>query len=328
MTTKDGITDETTPSDRYVWAVTRHLPAATGSDVASELRGTIQEMVEAEVQAGLDPVEAEKKALTRLGDPDVLARRYAGRPAFLIGPGIYPEYIRLLRLLAWIVLPIAFVGSFLTRALVTDDQWGEALLDSFVLLLGIGVHLAFWTTLAFAVVDRSRPEVDRDKPLTPWTTDHLPTEGPWRQVKALDVGFSALFIVLVIALVVWQFIGVDEDGPGIQVLNPDLWIGWEVLIVGFLVVDLVLQFAVWRAGRWTGTLAAVNVLSNAGGVAVGLWLVQQDLLVVRDLPQRLADVFGGSADWTVSGAVVAVFIVVIPLWDSVDTVRKARQART
>lgn len=327
MKSRENITDTTTPSDRYVWAVTRHLPEGTRSDVASELRGTIQEMIEAEIEAGLDPVEAEKKALTRLGDPDVLARRYDGRPAFLIGPGIYPEYIRLLRLLAWIVLPISFVGSFLTRALVTDDQWGQALLDSFVLLLGVGVHLAFWTTLAFAVVDRSRPEVDRDKPLTPWSTDHLPTEGPWRQVKALDVGFSMLFIVLIIALVVWQFVGVAEDGPGIQVLNPDLWIGWEVLIVAFLVVDLLLQVAVWRAGRWTVTLAAVNVLSNAGSVAVWLWLVQQDLLVVSDLPQRLADRFGGSADWTVSSVALAAIVVIFPLWDSVDTVRKARRAR-
>ena len=327
MNARDTTTNKVTLTDRYVWTVARHLPADTGPDVASELRGTIEEMVEANIQAGTDPAGAEEEALTQLGDPDVLARQYGGQPGFLIGPGIYPEYVRLLKLLLWIVLPVAFVGTFLTRIFATDELWAQVLLDSFLLLLSIGVHLAFWTTLAFAIVDRTRPEADRDKPLNPWSTDQLPTEGPWRQVKAVDLGFSVSFIVLFIALVVWQFRGVGEDGPGIQVLNPDLWIGWEVLIVGFLVIDLVLQFSVWRAGRWTATLAAANMLSNAGAVAVGLWLVQQEQFVVPDLPQRLADVLGGPAEWTVSSPVLAVIVVLFPLWDSVDTVRKARNAR-
>lgn len=326
MNVKDP-TDSVTLTDRYVWTVTRHLPPDTGPDVASELRGTIEEMVEAKIRAGADAAAAEELALTELGDPDVLAREYGGRPGFLIGPGLYPEYVRLLKLLMWIVLPIAFVGTFLTRTFATDERWAQALLDSLLLLLSIGVHVAFWTTVAFAFVDRTRSEADRDKPLNPWSTDQLPTEGPWRQVKAVDFGFSVFFILLVIALVVWQFSGVSADGPGIQVLDPALWIGWKILIVGFLAIDLVLQFAVWHAGRWTATLAAVNVLSNAGAVAVGLWLVQQEQLVVPDLPQRLADEFGGSAEWTVSNPMLAAIVLLFPLWDSVDTVRRARNAR-
>ena len=38
-------------------------------------------------------------ALTELGDPDLLAARYANRPQYLLGPGVFPEWQRLLTLL-------------------------------------------------------------------------------------------------------------------------------------------------------------------------------------------------------------------------------------
>jgi hypothetical protein len=320
--------NRTTLTDRYIWTVTRHLPADTGPDVASELRGTIEDMVESRVEAGADLAEAEQEALTELGDPDALARQYGGRPGYLIGPGIYSEYVRLLKLLAWIVLPTAFIGSFLARTVFGDQEdLPQVLLDSWVLLISVGVHLAFWTTLAFAIIELARPESERDKPLTAWNTDQLPVEGPWRQVRLVDLAFSAFFLLLLIALVVWQFAGVGEDGWGVQVLNPDLWIGWEVLILGFLVVDLALQYAVWRAGRWTPTLAVFNVLANVASVAVLIWLAQRDRLLVPDLPAELNERFGWSADWSVSSGVVVAVLVIFPLWDSIDTVRKARSAR-
>lgn len=319
-------TDKATRSERYVWMVTRHLPAATGPDVAAELRQAIEETVEAKTRAGVDPAEAEETTLTGLGDPDALARKYDGRPGFLIGPGLYPEYVRLLRLLAWVILPTYLIASLLVRGMLTGDGWAQALVDSFVLLPTIGVHLAFWTTLAFAIIDWSRPEASRDEPRTPWSTDQMPTEGPRSRTRALDVGVSVLFIAAFIAVVVWQLTGVGDQGPGIQVLNPDLWLGWEVLIVAPLVVALALHVLVWRAGRWSATLAAVTVLTDASAAAVGLWLVHRDQLLVPDLPRRLAEALGGSADWTVSTPVVALIVVLFPLWDSIATVRKARRA--
>jgi hypothetical protein len=327
MNTQSRSTGLVTLTDRYVWTVTRHLPADSGPDVARELRGTIEEMVEGMVRAGKAPAEAEWEAVDRMGDPDTLARQYGGRANGLIGPGIYPEYVRLLKSLLWVVLPIAFGVAFLSRTWTADERLAQSLIESLLLLLNIGVQLVFWTTVTFAVVDRGRTEAERREPLRPWRTDQLPTEGPWRPVKVADLALSATFFVLIIALMTWQFVGVGRGGPGIQVLNPDLWVGCEIFIVGLLVVDLLLQCAVWRAGRWNATLAAVNVLSNGAMVAVGLWLVHREQLVVADLPQRFAAEFGGSGDWTVSGPLLAALVVLFPLWDSVDTVRKARNAR-
>ena len=72
----------TTLTDRYVWTVTRHLPDDIGPDVARELRATIADAVDARVEAGVEPTTAEGEVLSELGDPDVLARTYGGRPAY------------------------------------------------------------------------------------------------------------------------------------------------------------------------------------------------------------------------------------------------------
>lgn len=315
-------TRSSTLTDRYVWTVTRHLPPDTGPDVARELRGTIADAVDARVGAGVDPVTAEQEAVAELGDPEVLARQFGGRPAYLIGPGTYPAYVRLMRVLPAIVLPLVLVANVTARAATSDDGWGTILLDAFLLVLTTAVHLAFWVTLTFAVIDWTRPEGERERPLSEWKPDQLTTEVPWRSVRLGETLFEAGFALALAALVAWQLGGVGDDG--VQVLNPDIDVVWKVGLVGLLLLDAVLAVVVWRVGRWTATSAAVNVVSNAGAVLLMLWLLARDELLT-DLPQVLGDRFGWSTDWSVSSAVVAVVIVAIAVWDAADSVLKARR---
>ncbi|GGB78733.1 hypothetical protein N798_15380 [Knoellia flava TL1] len=313
----------TTLTDRYVWTVTRHLPADVGPDVARELRATIADAVDARVEAGADPTEAEKEAVAELGDPDVLARQYGGRPAYLIGPGVYPDYVRLMRILPAIVLPLVLVANFAAKAMTTDEGWGAIALDAFLLVLTTAVHLAFWVTLTFAVIEWTRPEAERDRPLSAWTPDQLTADVPWRTVRLGETIFEVGFAVALAALVAWQLGGVG--GNGIQVLNPDIHPVWKVLLVGSFLVDAALALIVWHVGRWTPTSAAVNVVTNAGAAILMLWLLARDELLT-DLPQVLGETFGWSTDWSVSSAAVAVVIVAIAAWDAVESVLKARRS--
>lgn len=313
----------TTLTDRYVWTVTRHLPDDIGPDVARELRATIADAIDAKVEAGVEPATAEGEVLSELGDPDVLARTYGGRPAYLIGPGVYPDYVRLMRILPVIVLPLVLVASFLARVATTEQSWGQVLLDSFLLLLSVGVHLAFWVTLTFAIIEWSRPEAERDRPLSEWRPDQLTTEVPWRSVGLGETVASVVFSLAMAALVAWQFAGVSSDA--VQVLNPDVDLIWKAALVGLFVVDAVLALVVWRVGRWTPTLAAVNVASNAAAAILLLWLLSRDELLT-DLPTVLGERFGWSTDWSVPSALVAAVIVVITVWDGLEAVVKARRS--
>ncbi|MFW5473429.1 permease prefix domain 1-containing protein [Knoellia sp. CPCC 206450] len=313
----------TTLTDRYVWTVTRHLPADVGPDVARELRATIADAVDARVEAGAEPSTAEKEAVAELGDPDVLARQYGGRPAYLIGPGVYPDYVRLMRVLPAIVLPLVLVANLAAKAATTDEGWGPILLDAFLLVLTTAVHLAFWVTLTFAVIEWTRPEAERDRPLNAWTPDQLTADVPWRTVKPGETIFEVGFAVALAALVTWQLGGVGDNG--IQVLNPDMHPVWKVLLIGWFLVDVAVALLVWRVGRWTPSFAALNVVTNAGAAILVLWLLARDELLT-DLPQVLGEKFGWSTDWSVSAAAVGAVIVAIAAWDAVESVLKARRS--
>jgi hypothetical protein len=317
------MTTKTTLTDRYVWTVTRHLPDDIGPDVAQELRGTIADAIDGKVDAGAEPADAEQEAIAELGDPDALARQYGGRPNYLIGPGMYPDYLRLMRLLPPIVLPIVLVANLIGRLTASDDNWGAILLDSWVVVLTVAVHLGFWVTLTFALIEWHRPETERDRPLSDWKPDQLTTEVPWRKVGLTETIFSAGFAFVLAAIVAWQFNGVSGDA--VQVLNPNLKLVWEIALVALLALDGLLALMVWRVGRWTPALAALNVATNAASATLLVWLLSRGELLT-DLPTVLGERFGWSTDWAVPTTLVAAGIVFVSLWECVESVVKTRRS--
>ena len=108
----------TSLTERYVWTVTRQLPPETGPDVGRELRGAIEESVEARVAAGEDPEAAERETILGLGDPDVLAREYGGRdevvdtwsPEELADPAERARRVSVTEMIAEVVLTVVLIA--------------------------------------------------------------------------------------------------------------------------------------------------------------------------------------------------------------------------
>ncbi len=316
----------TTMTDRYVWAVSRQLPAETGPDVARELRVTLAEAVEDRVAAGADPDEAERAAVAELGDPDVLAREYGGRPDHLIGPSLYPSWVRLAKLLLTVVLPIA-VAATVGLQLLTDDRSVWAVLGSGAgLAVNLVVHLLFWSALVFAVVERHGSPAERDSLVSEWGPDDLADpDAPWRRAGFLDLAGDVVFGVAVTLLVLWQLAGVGAHG--VQVLDPDLAPGWKVVVVGLLVAEVAVTVGVWALGRWSIPLSVLHALINAV-LAVVLVLLLVRGVLLTDLPQVLGQKFGWETDWSISTSAVAAGIIIVCGWDvATSLVRVARGVR-
>ena len=270
-------TTETTLTDRYVYAVTRSLPESQRADIEKELRASIADAIEARIDAGEQPAAAEKAALNDLGDPMRLASEYADRPMWLIGPKYYFDWIRLLKLLFAIVLPIVFAVFFIIGFI--QGGVGQAFGGAFSIIFTVGVHLAFWPTLIFALVERhGKPNRSGTRNELPdWSIDLLPELPDLKRRPALsDLIATVIFSLAFIVAIVWQqnnSVFQDGEGRAIPILNPDLWAFWVPYVFAITGASVLFAVVLYASGRWTWTLASVNVLVVLAGAIPAIYLM-------------------------------------------------------
>jgi MFS family permease len=318
----------TTLTDRYVWAAVRTVPEQQRSDLEPEIRELVAESIDARRAAGAPEAAAEREALVRLGDPERLAAAYVDRPLTLIGPRYYLDWLRLLKVLVSIVVPIATAATFLAQLLATQ-QIGPAIGGAVATGIGVTVHLCFWTTLVFVLVERSGGPTPTG---AAWTPDHLPAiPHPAKRARLADMLGSLVFLALFFAAIVGQqFFSVfrDADGAPIPFLAPGLWSFWLPWFLGLLVLEA--AFAVWLYLRdWSWPLAVVNLLLNLAFTIPAVLLWTGDRLLNPE--------FASAAGWllpAVSQAgrvvevVVLVMVVAVAAWDVVDGVRRTVRTRS
>lgn len=313
-------------TDRYVYAAGRSVPEAQRAEVSRELRERIGDEIDARVDQGAAPADAERAALTDLGDPLVVASSYVDRPLQLIGPRYFPMWWRLLKLLFAIVLPIGAAGVLLGQ-LIAGTHIGPAIGTTVVTAIQIAVNLGFWTTLVFAILERTT--ADHDLTLS-WTVDQLP-ELPsppeqHRSNRLSELIGSLIFLgVFAIALVVQQFgfVWLADEGGAVPVLNPELWSFWIPFFLALIALEILFAVAVYAWG-WNWWLAAANLVLNVAFTVPALWLLLTGQLFSDELLELMR------WPWGEAGPIVLTIVVVVTIgvavWDVVDGAIKAFRA--
>lgn len=310
-------------TDRYIDAVTRSLRPTAQDDVRDELAGSISDAIDARLEQGEVREEAERAVLTELGDPAALAAGYADRPLQLIGPKYYLAWWRLLKLLL-IIVPICAFGGVLLGQSLAGAPLGEVIGSSIATAISAIVHVAFWTTLVFAILERT----DADTGIR-WSLDQLP-ESREHGMKRSEMFVSVGYVVFLAGALFWdQLIGfVRHDGAALPVLNPGLWPWWILALIALIVAEGILAVVIYRVGRWTGALAVVNTALAVCFMSWALTLLGRDQLIN---PAFVEFAFEGAVDGEVMRilAVLTAFCVVaFPVWDIIDGwVKTRRDAR-
>lgn len=309
-------------TDRYVDAAMRTVPENQRADLAAELRVSIDDQVEARVADGQPRLAAEREVLIGLGDPDKLAAGYTDRPLWLIGPRYYLDWWRLLKLLWAIVIPCAVFGVTLAMVL-GGSTFGEIMGAIWPLALTVAVHVGFWTTLVFFIVERT----GSGTPLTDaWTPDSLP-EPRQRGAGLSDMWASLVFLGVAAGAVLWDlFIGFVPTEPGLSFLDPGLWPVWILVLFALMALEAALAVAVYAVGRWTIGLAIANTVLNIAIAVPAIWLLMDGRLLN---PEFFPTIIGtdGAEVASIVGTVTGFGIAAIAIWDTVDGFLKARRAR-
>jgi len=265
------MTTPNTFTDRYVWGVLRSLPEAQRADIEKELRASIADAVDARVENGESPADAERAVLLELGEPARLAAGYAGRPLALIGPALYVDYVRLLRLLLIIVIPSA-TGGLLLAKLLEGAAIGDVIGGTIATVLAVAVHLCFWVTLVFVVLERTGTK----SPLTPFELSSLPTLPTPDTPKISELVGSVVFLLFTVGAIFWQqMLSVFDDAEGrpIPVLDAGLWPVWVPVFIALAVLTLLHAIVLYRVGRWTVALLIGAIPLNVVTVGILIWLL-------------------------------------------------------
>jgi hypothetical protein len=300
-------------TDRYVMAVLPGVPAEQRAATEARLRDAIGASVAQRVAGGQSVDNAERAVLTELGDPMRVAAAQSGRELHLIGPALYPSYVRLLRLLLSIVVPIVGVVVGAASAIGGADL-GPIVVSAVGTAFTVGVQVAFWVTVAFALADRYGSR-DRARAST-WDVDDLP-EPPSSGVSLGDTVGSIVGLALLAWFLLWQpgyQESFDPGGPSIPILDPALEAFWIPVLVAILLASIVLEIVLYLRGRWTVPLAVANTVLGLAFAIPAVWLASTDQLLN---PEFLAAITVDAVASIVAGtpALVAWIIVVVSAID-------------
>lgn len=291
----------------YLMEVGQHLPRDQRSDIIGELRDDIAEQLNALAeQAGRAPDAADERAvLGRLGHPLKVASSYSSR-RYLIGPGLYPAYLKTLRTSIGLVLAL----SLLLWVAMGSDSTGTYVLKG---LLSRVLEISFWVAVIVTIVFLSL-EASGEKLgwYHNWSPDQLKT-------GASSVDYADLVINLIVEgyfLLLWNALVSFSWGADPQWLAgldfSSIWVDlfWPInLAVGglFVVHAAVLIQGVWQ--RWSACLELVLGVLLLGVLAV--LLLSGNLVAWND---SMASESALWADRTLRLAVV--LVAVFTLWDS------------
>lgn len=311
-----------TLSERYVAAVSRRVPENQRTDVELEVKAAIGDLVDARLAAGETPAGAEREALAELGDPVRLAADYAGRPLHLIGPALYPDYIRLLTVLLAVVVPIAGAGVLLGTLLASGNP-GETAANTVLTVMSVILHIFFWVTLIFALIERGGTK----KPLTRWDPEQLPDVPQAGQPRLGDTIVSIVLLLFAAGYILWQQFRspfTDTAGAPVPLFDPALWSFWLPYFIAVLASGIVLEVVRYHLGGWNLPLFTINLVLNLAVAVPAVWLLLAGQLLHDEFLDRLTWWPSAQTDATAAGVVV---IIGITVWDIIDTAVKTRRDR-
>ena len=260
--------------DRYLQAIEFWLPKRQRQDIIAELSEDLRSQIEEEeTELGRKLEDAEVEAiLKRCGSPLAVASRY--RPQqYLVGPTLFPIYRFVLAvLLIGCVVPRFLI--WLAFLLVDPGHRGYLHMEN----LGVTVlYFAFFTTLAFAIAERSGVKLEA---LDAWNPRKLP---PARDPNRILRFGSLLEIAAALVFNVW-FVSLFRPRPVIDLYGAQLTLApeWRIFFWSFLLLaaaNIAIAGVNLFRPYWTRLRASLRLVADGLGAGLFCGLLKAQVLV-------------------------------------------------
>jgi hypothetical protein len=317
--------------DRYVAEVGRHLPEKDRADIEAEIRSMIEDTLEERGhQASSGDDKAIVETLEGLGDPKLLASKYAPPRRYLIGPDWYEVYVKTLQRVLFTALPIVAVVFFMLTLTRDPLDFIGAAGEAFGAAFNVGLQILFWVTLVFVFLERSEEVPEKAvRESRAWTVAQLPARPHKRQIPVFEslINIATLLFVMIwiaLPLMLERFQG-NTPPP---FLHPNLWNFWLPTFFVLMLLSLVHEVFQLKIGSWTPALTVTHVILSIVSIGYIAALVTTQEVINPAFLARLDSSLEMAklrevASWSVD--ISAAIIAGIYVWDIVNSIRLSRQ---
>jgi hypothetical protein len=260
--------------DRYVAEVGRQLPEKMRADIESEIRSTLEDMLEDRSQKSGRPADEalQCEVLKEYGSPEKVAASYLP-PRYLIGPRIYPLFWLVLRIVVAVIVGVGLfrLGVMVVQETPTADVFfqlaGKALLE----IIGSALSVLGNIVLVFAILERTL--VNLKMADEAWDPRNLPAVSEPERVK---LGGTIMEVVFTLgAVLVLNFypqiirIGFFSQGEWTFVpILSDAFFRYVPWITASCGLQIIQNLVLLRQGRWTPATRWFSVIVDGFGVGL------------------------------------------------------------
>lgn len=265
--------------ERYIYAVTKRLPAKSREDVSNELRTLIEDMLE-ERCGEITPSENDiKVVLTELGTPDELADKYdTSTHKYLIGPPYFTTYKLVLKIVL-VCIAIGLIVSGIITAVTTDSaslleagvEWLGTVISSVLSAFGI-------VTILFAFFSYKGIK------LNSFSLDELPPVPKKKQeISRVDciVGICFSVIFLIIFLIVPQCVCayIPEANEFVPIFNVDVIRSLWYIPALFSITGISREIIKLIEGRYNKRVMITTIVDNIISAVVAIWWLMRENII-------------------------------------------------
>jgi hypothetical protein len=260
--------------DRYVAEVGRQLPEKMRADIESEIRSTLEDMVEDRGQKAGRPVDEALQCdvLKEYGSPEKVAASYLP-PRYLIGPRLYPQFELVFRI---VLAVIVGVGLFRFGVMVMQ----EAPVSSALVQLGakavleiIASALSALGNVVFVFVILERAMVNVKIAAETWDPRNLPAVSEPERIKLAETIMEVVFSLGAVLVLNFypQIIRIGFFNHGEWTFMPVLsdaffrYLPWINAACGLQIVQ---NLILLRQGRWQPATRWFSVAVDIFGVGL------------------------------------------------------------
>lgn len=251
--------------ERYLQAVGRHLPVKNRSDILTELRSNLSDMLDSQAQ-GEATEETVVKLLKEFGPPEKVAASYYPEGQYLIGPALFPSYRSSVGLTLMVVVIVHLVLIGVLVVFTGDYAGAWNILGDF---LGVAFSALGVLTLVFYIMQRAG--VRGDKQAKEWDPRELPELDTSQEIKRgeliTEIVFSSVFLMLFLAFRNGITVVSTPGGESWTFVNPVLNQYLPLIVLSLVIGIGVDLYLLWRA-RWTLGGRLAKIASNLVSLVV------------------------------------------------------------